>query len=190
MPPRGFTNPAPKTESARAARKSFFCELCQKGYSRMNEFEAHESSYDHTHKQRLKDLKTMTRDPHASTKARRAERKADEKSGLITIKPVKLDGPPPPSTSSQLHATTAGAAGGGGGFKKGGFKSAFGEVKKVEVKLADEELENADARMGERVKGSGVAGEGLGEGNPERMGSESDSEEEDYEHYDPRFPTD
>jgi hypothetical protein len=25
-------------------------ELCQKGYSRINEFEAHENSYDHQHK--------------------------------------------------------------------------------------------------------------------------------------------
>ena len=39
-----------QTESAREARKSFYCELCQKGYSRINEFEAHESSYDHSHK--------------------------------------------------------------------------------------------------------------------------------------------
>ena len=40
----------PQTESAREARKSFYCELCQKGYSRINEFEAHEGSYDHQHK--------------------------------------------------------------------------------------------------------------------------------------------
>lgn len=51
------------------ARKSFYCiysllqwdygeangigELCSKGYSRMNEFEAHENSYDHQHKKVL-----------------------------------------------------------------------------------------------------------------------------------------
>lgn len=38
-----------QTESAREARKSFYCELCGKGYARMNEFEAHEGSYDHLH---------------------------------------------------------------------------------------------------------------------------------------------
>ena len=48
---RGFTLPAAATASAKAARSAFFCELCQKGYSRMNEYEAHQSSYDHTHKQ-------------------------------------------------------------------------------------------------------------------------------------------
>lgn len=46
---RMLTNPPSQTESAREARKSFYCELCGKGYARMNEFEAHEGSYDHLH---------------------------------------------------------------------------------------------------------------------------------------------
>ena len=64
---RGHALPQATTESAREARKSFFCtliaatatkcdllttrqgELCQKGYARMNDFEAHERSYDHSH---------------------------------------------------------------------------------------------------------------------------------------------
>ena len=69
----GNTLPQALTESARAARMSFFCtgslviypryhtnnvtdgktstgEMCQKGYARMNEFQAHESSYDHSHR--------------------------------------------------------------------------------------------------------------------------------------------
>ena len=33
-----------------APNDSLLGELCSKGYSRMNEFEAHESSYDHQHK--------------------------------------------------------------------------------------------------------------------------------------------
>ena len=39
-----------QTESAKEARKAFYCELCSKGYGRINDFEAHESSYDHLHK--------------------------------------------------------------------------------------------------------------------------------------------
>lgn len=53
-------------------------------------------------------MKQISKDPNATEKARRAERKADEKSGLITIKPLKLD-----------------AAKSTSGFKKGGFKNAF-----------------------------------------------------------------
>ncbi|KAK7516555.1 putative C2H2 finger domain protein [Phyllosticta citriasiana] len=116
MPPRAFTNPAPLTDSAREAAKNFFCELCNKGYKRHNEFEAHISSYDHQHKKRLKDMKEMSKNPQAAEKARRAERKADEEAGLISMDPVKMDLPPSKK----------------GGFKKGGFKSAFGKALPVE----------------------------------------------------------
>ncbi|KAI9700708.1 MAG: hypothetical protein M1836_002077 [Candelina mexicana] len=165
MPPRGLTNPAPKTESAREARKSFYCELCSKGYSRMNEYEAHESSYDHQHKKRLKEMKQMQRDPLASSKARKAERKADEKSGLITIKPVKLEAPP----------TTSAA---GGGFKKGGFKSAFGDTEGEEKKAPKVEAEFKKALVKEEIV------------NMDRDTLvESDGEVEGYEYYNPRQPT-
>jgi hypothetical protein len=53
-------------------------------------------------------MKLMQKDPNASDKARKAEQRANEKSGLITIKPLKIEG------GSKK-----------GGFKKGGFKSAF-----------------------------------------------------------------
>ena len=62
----------------------------------------------------------MSRDPLAAAKARKAERRADEKSGGITIKPVSLPSSDKPST----------------GFKKGGFKNAFGSV--------DDEVDNKD----------------------------------------------
>ncbi len=80
-----FTTLRPaQTASAREAMRAFFCELCQKGYSRMNEYEAHLSSYDHAHKQRLKDMKAMVRDPAASARARRQEAKAAD--AMISIK--------------------------------------------------------------------------------------------------------
>ncbi|KAI9802266.1 MAG: hypothetical protein M1825_002987 [Sarcosagium campestre] len=133
----------------------------------MNEFEAHESSYDHQHKkpekQRLKEMKQMQRDPLAASKARKAERKADEKSGLISIKPVKIDVP---------------SAGSGGGFKKGGFKSAFGDSKK------DDEQPKPSAAL---PKPAGASGFGQ---IAEDIPPESDTEDEGYEMYDPRYPTD
>ncbi|KAL9109973.1 MAG: hypothetical protein Q9227_005496 [Pyrenula ochraceoflavens] len=121
MPPRGFTLPSAKTDSARAARSAFFCSLCQKGYSRMNEFEAHESSYDHQHKKRLKDMKEMQRQSQPKSK--------EEKGPMIS---VKLGG--------------AGKST-GGGFKKGGFRSAFGPVDDEPVKKeeVDVSMDDADA---------------------------------------------
>lgn len=66
----------------------------------MNEFEAHESSYDHQHKKRLKEMKEMQR---------QVQPKKEEKGPLMQI---KLGGTSKNTTS-------------GGGFKKGGFKNAF-----------------------------------------------------------------
>ncbi|KAF2424273.1 hypothetical protein EJ08DRAFT_421247 [Tothia fuscella] len=106
MPPRSAPAPAPMTESAREARRAFFCDLCQKGYSRMNEYDAHQSSYEHNHRQRLKDMKQMQKDPLAAEKARKAELKAD-KAGLKSVK---------------LSDSAAGRA---PRIKKGGFKTVF-----------------------------------------------------------------
>ncbi|KZF22689.1 hypothetical protein L228DRAFT_247055 [Xylona heveae TC161] len=114
--------------------------------------------------QRLKEMKQMQRDPMAASKARRAERKADEKSGLITIKPLKLDSQPASSGS-------------GGGFKKGGFKSAFGGPKDDAVPVKSSGFKKAfeieEGSQSEKVS----------------LQEESDTEDEGYEYYDPRQPT-
>ncbi|KAI9649026.1 hypothetical protein NHQ30_001593 [Ciborinia camelliae] len=163
MPPRGFTNPAPKTESAR--------EAVNKGYARMNEYEAHLSSYDHSHKQRLKDMRQLTRDPMASSKARKSEAKANSQSGLISI---KLGGD---------SGSGTGATGGGGfkkgGFKKSGFKSAFAPVdgEGTDASVKDEVEEKIDPGRSLGVKG-------------EDLESDTDDEQYGYEMYDPRYPTD
>ncbi|OIW30794.1 hypothetical protein CONLIGDRAFT_679548 [Coniochaeta ligniaria NRRL 30616] len=172
MPPRFQTLPPAQTAAAREAQKSFYCQLCQKGYSRMNEYEAHLSSYDHSHKQRLKDMKQMVRDPQAAARARKQEAKAD---GVISIK---------------LGADSAGgsgaAAGGGfkkGGFKKSGFKAAF---VPVEGAKAEEPVQEDVAKVDEPL----VA---LGKKSGDDTGYdpvESDTEDEGYEVYDPRHPTD
>ncbi|KAF2863821.1 hypothetical protein K470DRAFT_196566, partial [Piedraia hortae CBS 480.64] len=83
-PQRSTTLPQATTDSAREARRSFFCDLCQKGYARINDFEAHEASYDHLHKKRIKELKQLSRDPNAASRAER-ERKANEEAGLKSI---------------------------------------------------------------------------------------------------------
>ncbi|KAI9826157.1 MAG: hypothetical protein M1832_000606 [Thelocarpon impressellum] len=150
MPPRGFTNPAPKTESAREARKE----------------------------QRLKDLKQMQRDPLATSKARRAERRADEKSGLITIKP--LAGPSAPATSSTATSSTSKAAAVGGGFRKGGFRNAFGAAGD----RADEGGEVMAVPAPAPVRDAGAARDAA------RDECYDDESETDEEAYDPRYPTD
>jgi uncharacterized protein (UPF0297 family) len=165
MVQRYQTLPPAQTSSAREAQKSFYCNLCSKGYSRMNDYEAHLSSYDHTHKQRLKDMKAMVRDPNAGARARKAEAKAD---GIVSIK-------------------LPGQEAGGfkkSGFKKSGFKSAFAPVDGTPA---------ADNTPAQDKGLSGLATSEKAQAKPPAPKSslvESDTEDEDYEVYDPRFPTD
>jgi hypothetical protein len=186
-PQRGFTNPAPKTESAKQAAASFYCELCTKGYARHNEYEAHLSSYDHSHKQRLKDMKQLTRDPLASEKARRAEAKAEKGVGLISI---KLGG------EGEAGSPAGGGAGGGAkkGFKKTGFKSAFAPVGPVGDSVS-RAVADANSVLRDRGKETSnstkeVKIEGYA---PALMDAENEQESEEgdegYEVYDPRRPT-
>ena len=133
----------------------------------MNEYEAHLSSYDHSHKQRLKDMRQLTRDPMASTKARKAEAKANSQSGLISI---KLGGDNP-------SASAAGAGFKKAGFKKAGFKSAFTPAEGEGPPVDEDEGNGFKNAASSRVVG-------------ERLGAESDTEDEGYEIYDPRYPTD
>jgi hypothetical protein len=173
QPQRFQTLPPAQTAAAREAQKSFYCQLCQKGYSRMNDYEAHLSSYDHSHKQRLKDMKQMVRDPQAAARARKQEAKAD---GVISIK----------LGSDSAGGGGAVAAGGfkKGGFKKTGFKAAFVPIDGGKPEeTAQEEAAQVDAPLlpsGKKAEGDDIGGDPL----------ESDTEDEGYEVYDPRHPTD
>lgn len=123
----------------------------------MNEYESHLGSYDHAHKQRLKDMKAMVRDPNATARARKAEAKAD---GLVSI---KLSDKDKEASSSKKP-----------GFKRSGFKSAFGSR---ESQAPVDAAPRVEAPRPAPAKQAGA---------PE----ESDTEDEGYERYDPRFPTD
>ena len=170
---RHQTLPPAATAAARDAQKSFYCALCAKGYARMNDYEAHLGSYDHSHKQRLKDMKAMVRDPGAAERARKAEAKAD---GLVSIKV-----PDGGSTAST-----------GGGFKKGGFKKSGFRSTMAPVAAAAAEgqqmQQNTQAKDG--VKAAPVQPEAVTTKPPLGMLGESDTEDEGYEMYDPRNPTD
>ncbi|KAK4040383.1 hypothetical protein C8A01DRAFT_46279 [Parachaetomium inaequale] len=178
MPPRHQTLPPAQTSSAREALQSFYCQLCQKGYSRMNDYEAHLSSYDHSHKQRLKDMKAMVRDPAAAARARRQEEKAA--GGVISIKLGEAA-----AAGGGVGGSGAGSGGGGGfkkgGFKKSGFKSAFGPVGGGGGVAAPKEDAGLRKQEGEGKTGLPAVKSEL---------VESDTEDEGYEVYDPRRPTD
>jgi hypothetical protein len=156
-----LTNKSIKTETSRDALKNFFCDLCQKGYARSNELDSHYSSYEHNHRQRLKDMKQMQKDPHAAEKARKAEKKADKAAGLLS---VKLD---------------AGKKG-GEVKKKGGFKTVFkASGSKEEEKKEDVVEREAEVKTEADVKKEEIKIPGLGSYQPNL--EEVDENEEEYE---------
>lgn len=139
----------------------------------MNDYEAHLSSYDHSHKQRLKDMKAMVRDPASVARARKAEAKAD---GLISIKI--------PGQEAQQQQQQQGAIGGfkKGGFKKSGFKSAFAPVDGAAQPAATTAPTSKPSANEETFTKPALS--------KSLVPAESDTEDEGYEVYDPRYPTD
>lgn len=201
--------PPAQTASAREARRAFFCELCQKGYTRMNEYEAHLSSYDHAHKQRMKDMKAMTRDPTVAARARRMEAKATD--AVISI---KMGGSTNDGDGQGQDVSTTSAPK-KGGFRKGGFKSAFSAVPdespaapagndtaQASLALPTISLPTASSTSSTSNPGTipAVTGPlhppplplpGLGDAQRDTgFDVESDTDDEGYEVYDPRNPTD
>ena len=111
-------------------------------------------------------MKAMQKDLSAADKARKSDRGDD--SGLMTIKPMKLDAGKPKA-----------------GFKKGGFKSAFGAP-------ADNASDNnAQSTTGARpgFKKIGQPAESNVENQPTMVDEESDDDSVPYAYYDPRKPT-
>ncbi|XP_048416309.1 G patch domain-containing protein 8 isoform X2 [Stegostoma tigrinum] len=59
-------------------RANFYCELCDKQYQKHHEFDNHINSYDHAHKQRLKDLKQREFARNVSSRSRKDEKKQEK----------------------------------------------------------------------------------------------------------------
>ncbi|XP_071602897.1 zinc finger protein 804A [Heliangelus exortis] len=59
-------------------KANFYCELCDKQYYKHQEFDNHINSYDHAHKQRLKELKQREFARNIASKSRKDERKQEK----------------------------------------------------------------------------------------------------------------
>lgn len=121
----------------------------------------------------------MTRDPTAAARARKAEARAD---GVISIQ-LGAGG----NNGGGAAGAAGSGAGGGfkkGGFKKSGFKSAFAPVGGGN----GDEARNSEARVQDNGEDKKIKSAALLGASGEDI--ESDTEDEGYEVYDPRFPTD
>ncbi|XP_055468496.1 zinc finger protein 804B [Psammomys obesus] len=72
---------AEKKSTAKAledAKANFYCELCDKQYNKHQEFDNHINSYDHAHKQRLKELKQREFARNVASKSWKDEKKQEK----------------------------------------------------------------------------------------------------------------
>ncbi|KAF5888280.1 zinc finger protein, partial [Clarias magur] len=58
-------------------KANFYCQLCDKQYYKHQEFDNHINSYDHAHKQRLKELKQREFARNVASKLRKDEQKQE-----------------------------------------------------------------------------------------------------------------
>ncbi|XP_021241098.1 zinc finger protein 804B [Numida meleagris] len=77
-----FQDYAEKEKAAAKAledvKANFYCELCDKQYHKHQEFDNHINSYDHAHKQRLKDLKQREFARNVASKSWKDEKKQEK----------------------------------------------------------------------------------------------------------------
>jgi hypothetical protein len=59
--------------------RAFYCELCDKQYSRISEYEQHLQSYDHHHKKRFKDMRDSSKSTQGAIAERAARRERERK---------------------------------------------------------------------------------------------------------------
>ncbi|KAF2644673.1 hypothetical protein P280DRAFT_177662 [Massarina eburnea CBS 473.64] len=136
MPPRNA--PLPNAVNV------FTCDICDKGYPRQVDFENHLRSYDHTHRQRLADLKKLT----ASNESESASRPSKGTLDMRSI-PMAAAGKNAALGSRFTKVGGPGMAGASGGsrFKKVGV-AVGGEAKTAEKKkeTIQEEKVGSDMR--------------------------------------------
>ncbi|XP_051879725.1 zinc finger protein 804A [Pristis pectinata] len=66
------------TKALEDLKANFYCELCDKQYYKHQEFDNHINSYDHAHKQRLKELKQREFARNVASKSRKDEKKQEK----------------------------------------------------------------------------------------------------------------
>ncbi|NXJ71424.1 Z804B protein, partial [Rostratula benghalensis] len=67
-----------KAKAMEDLKANFYCELCDKQYHKHQEFDNHINSYDHAHKQRLKDLKQREFARNVASKSWKDEKKQEK----------------------------------------------------------------------------------------------------------------
>nr|XP_029542489.1 zinc finger protein 804A-like [Oncorhynchus nerka] len=94
-------------------KANFYCELCDKQYYKHQEFDNHINSYDHAHKQRLKELKQREFARNVSSKSKKDGRKQERAlRRLHELAEQRLEGQRVPGSGPMFRSTTVAVEGG------------------------------------------------------------------------------
>lgn len=116
-------------------KRAFYCELCDKQYKKVSEYDQHLQSYDHHHKKRFKDMKETTRNSTVNQSEREkklAREKRREEKELKRMQEAiqkKMGG-----TEQQVNKPVipqlkpSVASSGGGGWSSGGWSMSAPKV--------------------------------------------------------------
>ncbi|KAH9921944.1 uncharacterized protein BXZ73DRAFT_22923, partial [Epithele typhae] len=103
--------------------RPFYCEVCEKQFQNVAQYDEHTNSYAHHHKIRFRDMQAAQRASRNTeeevNKRKEKERKREEKELRKIAKAAGVKMVKPPVALAAEPAAVATDAGGGGGFKSG-----------------------------------------------------------------------
>ncbi|KAI0762782.1 hypothetical protein C8Q74DRAFT_1371770 [Fomes fomentarius] len=106
--------------------KAFYCEVCEKQFQNVAQYDEHTNSYAHHHKVRFRDMQAAQRASRNTeeevNKRKEKERKREEKELRKIAKAAGVKMTKPPVALASVAGTES--TNGGGGFKKGGWATA------------------------------------------------------------------
>ncbi|KAL1311290.1 hypothetical protein AAFC00_001474 [Neodothiora populina] len=147
MPPnqRSTTLPSAQTESARELARKFYCELCGKGYARIDQIETHENSYEHQHRKRAKEMRALTNKATAAARESASnrgggggDRRRRENAGMLSSNLQTSDGARPSNATGFRDVTQVKSGAGAGATVTAAMAE---DVKDVdETQIMEEEV--------------------------------------------------
>ncbi|GAA5807334.1 hypothetical protein MFLAVUS_000692 [Mucor flavus] len=119
-------------------KRAFYCELCDKQYKKVSEYDQHLQSYDHHHKKRFKDMKETTRnstvnqserEKKLAREKRREEKELKRMQEAIQKKMGGTEQQVNKPVIPQLKPPVANSSSGGGGWSSGGWSMSVPKVQ-------------------------------------------------------------
>ncbi|KAM5538228.1 hypothetical protein V8D89_008115 [Ganoderma adspersum] len=150
--------------------RPFYCEVCEKQFQNVAQYDEHTNSYAHHHKVRFRDMQLAQRANRNTeeevSKRKEKERKREEKElrKIAKAAGVKMVKPPVAVAAADEASSTpgSGSVGSGGGFKKSGWATVATSTADTSMTSSEPPKRSGWATVGEGQAASDTAGGGGG----------------------------